>query len=99
MKINRVGQTARNSTSLQRAPGAPTLSVKGDPTNYPFWPGYKDYNETSVSRNLNNLTSSQASLKPRFSTKKQSCNSNHAHLIAIVQACSMAATYMCMGPY
>ena len=51
MKINRVGQTARNSTSLQRAPGAPTLSVKGDPTNYPFWPGYKDYNETSVTVN------------------------------------------------
>jgi len=31
--------TAKNSTSLQRAPGPPTLSVKGESTNYPFWPG------------------------------------------------------------
>ena len=34
-----VGLTAKNSTSLQRALGPPSLSVKGDPTNYPFWPG------------------------------------------------------------
>ena len=34
-----MGLTARNSTSLQRAPGPPSTSVKGEATHYPFWPG------------------------------------------------------------
>lgn len=39
VEVSGVGMTAKNSTSLHRAPGPPSLSVKGDSTNYPFWPG------------------------------------------------------------
>jgi antiviral helicase SKI2 len=33
------GTTARNSTSLRRAPGPPEESTRGSASNYPFWPG------------------------------------------------------------
>ncbi len=36
------GATARNSTSLRRAPGPPDQSTRGDSSNYPFWPGGLD---------------------------------------------------------
>lgn len=38
--LDEVGLTAKNSTSLHRCPVPPNLSVKGEPTNYPFWPGW-----------------------------------------------------------
>ena len=38
-----VGLTAKNSTSLQRAPGPLDQSVKGDSTHFPFWPGMYVY--------------------------------------------------------
>ena len=31
--------TAKNSTSMQRAPGPPTKNIKGESTDLPFWPG------------------------------------------------------------
>lgn len=34
-----VGETAKNSLSLARAPGASTDGLKGSSTNYPFMPG------------------------------------------------------------
>ena len=34
-----MGLNPRNSTSLQRAPGPSSTSVKGEATHYPFWPG------------------------------------------------------------
>ena len=37
--LSEVGLTAKNSTSLHRCPVPPSLSVKGEPTSYPFWPG------------------------------------------------------------
>ncbi len=43
VKVGGVGLTSKNSTSLQRAPGPPSLSVKGESTNYPFWPGWSMY--------------------------------------------------------
>ena len=51
------GLTARNSTSLLRAPGLPTTSVKGEATNYPFWPGGLDEPELvkSVTQSLSEL--------------------------------------------
>ena len=33
------GTTAKNSTSLRRAPGPLDESTRGSATNYPFWPG------------------------------------------------------------
>ena len=39
IELTSAGLTAKNSTSLQRAPGPVTDAVKGDATNYPFWPG------------------------------------------------------------
>lgn len=33
------GLTPMNSTSLKRAPGRHGSSIKGDSTNFPFWPG------------------------------------------------------------
>jgi hypothetical protein len=33
------GTTARNSTSLRRAPGPPEETTRGSASNYPFWPG------------------------------------------------------------
>lgn len=37
--VDDIGQTAKNSMSLQRAPGPPDEAVRGSSTNYPFWPG------------------------------------------------------------
>eukprot|EP00731_Ephydatia_muelleri_P024167 Em0016g438a len=39
IELTSAGLTAKNSTSLQRAPGPFADAVKGDATNYPFWPG------------------------------------------------------------
>ncbi len=44
------GATARNSTSLRRAPGPPDQSTRGDPSNYPFWPGGLDKPEEDKER-------------------------------------------------
>ncbi|XP_059090527.1 superkiller complex protein 2-like [Tigriopus californicus] len=43
------GSTAKNSTSLTRAPGAKMESFMGSSTNYPFWPGGFDQPELSGS--------------------------------------------------
>jgi len=37
--VDDIGQTAKNSMSLQRAPGPPDEAVRGSSTNFPFWPG------------------------------------------------------------
>ncbi|XP_069681721.1 superkiller complex protein 2 [Periplaneta americana] len=37
--VDDMGQTAKNSMSLRRAPGPPSEAVRGSSTNYPFWPG------------------------------------------------------------
>ena len=37
--INGGNLTAKNSTSMQRAPGPPTQNIKGESTDLPFWPG------------------------------------------------------------
>lgn len=34
-----VGLSAKNSLSLRRAPGPPGQSLRGNATNFPFWPG------------------------------------------------------------
>ena len=39
------GSTAKNSTSLSRAPGPPDEATKGNSRNYPFWPGGFDAQE------------------------------------------------------
>ncbi|XP_071551875.1 superkiller complex protein 2 [Panulirus ornatus] len=33
------GATAKNSSSMRRAPGPPEETVRGSSTNFPFWPG------------------------------------------------------------
>ena len=45
-----MGLTAKNSTSLQRAPGPLSTSVKGEATHYPFWPGGLD--QPDIVRNV-----------------------------------------------
>ena len=37
--LENMGCTAKNSMSLQRAPGPPDQAVRGSNTNFPFWPG------------------------------------------------------------
>ncbi len=37
--VKDAGTTAKNSTSLRRAPGPKDEATKGSTTNYPFWPG------------------------------------------------------------
>ncbi len=37
--LSGAGSTAKNSTSLRRAPGPPDEATRGSSTNYPFWPG------------------------------------------------------------
>lgn len=39
LPVEGIGQTAKNSTSLARAPGKATDDVRGNRANYPFWPG------------------------------------------------------------
>lgn len=39
VSVAEAGSTAKNSMSLHRAPGPVTESVRGDPSNFPFWPG------------------------------------------------------------
>ena len=39
VQIKDAGTTAKNSTSLSRAPGPPDEVTRGSSTNYPFWPG------------------------------------------------------------
>ena len=34
-----VSLTAKNSCSLNRAPGPPSEALRGTTTNFPFWPG------------------------------------------------------------
>lgn len=34
-----VGANAKNSMSLNRAPAPHSEGVRGNPSNYPFWPG------------------------------------------------------------
>ena len=45
MEVSTKGLTAKNSTSLQRAPGPLSSSVKGEATHFPFWPGGLDQPE------------------------------------------------------
>ena len=56
-EVATTGLTAKNSTSLQRAPGPPSTSVKGEATSYPFWPGGLDEPEVvkSATQQLANL--------------------------------------------
>ncbi|XP_076346793.1 superkiller complex helicase subunit twister isoform X2 [Tachypleus tridentatus] len=42
VKTEEQGATAKNSMSLQRAPGPPSEAVRGSSTNIPFWPGGMD---------------------------------------------------------
>ncbi|XP_018411358.1 PREDICTED: helicase SKI2W [Nanorana parkeri] len=37
-----IGLSAQNSMSLRRPPGPPSQSVKGNTSNFPFWPGGMD---------------------------------------------------------
>ncbi|XP_013417315.1 helicase SKI2W isoform X2 [Lingula anatina] len=37
--LDDTGSSAKNSTSLSRPPGPPSEGIKGNSTNYPFWPG------------------------------------------------------------
>lgn len=39
VEISSLGETAKNSWSLTRAPGAKDEGLKGSSTNFPFWPG------------------------------------------------------------
>lgn len=39
VKLDNVGLTNKNSTSLNRAPGALSEGTRGNTSNYPFWPG------------------------------------------------------------
>jgi antiviral helicase SKI2 len=39
VEISSLGETAKNSLSLNRAPGAKDEGLKGSSTNFPFWPG------------------------------------------------------------
>jgi antiviral helicase SKI2 len=39
IRLAEAGTTAKNSTSLRRAPGPPEETTRGSATNYPFWPG------------------------------------------------------------
>merc|ERR1712121_260846 len=39
VRSEQAGSTARNSSSLQRAPGPPEEATRGSTTNFPFWPG------------------------------------------------------------
>ncbi|CAI8055955.1 Helicase SKI2W, partial [Geodia barretti] len=45
VEVSTKGLTAKNSTSLQRAPGPLSSSVKGEATHFPFWPGGLDQPE------------------------------------------------------
>ncbi len=38
-RLKESGTTAKNSTSLTRAPGPKDETTRGSTTNYPFWPG------------------------------------------------------------
>jgi len=38
-RVKGAGTTARNSSSLQRAPGPPEETTRGSASNFPFWPG------------------------------------------------------------
>lgn len=40
--LDNMGLSAKNSLSLQRAPGPPAQALRGSSTNYPFWPGGMD---------------------------------------------------------
>ena len=46
VSLSEAGSTAKNSTSLRRAPGPKEDSVKGGSGNFPFWPGGFDDPET-----------------------------------------------------
>jgi len=39
VETTNIGQTAKNSLSLNRAPGGKDDGLKGSSTNFPFWPG------------------------------------------------------------
>lgn len=39
VEVSSLGETAKNSLSLTRAPGAKDEGLKGSSTNFPFWPG------------------------------------------------------------
>ena len=43
VNIKDAGTTAKNSMSLNRAPGPPDEVTTGSSTNYPFWPGGFDF--------------------------------------------------------
>ncbi|XP_067173330.1 superkiller complex protein 2 [Apteryx mantelli] len=42
LRLENPGLSAKNSLSLQRAPGPPGEALRGAATNYPFWPGGLD---------------------------------------------------------
>lgn len=46
--IQGAGSNPRNSLSLNRAPAPATDSVRGDPTNFPFWPGGLPFPEINI---------------------------------------------------
>lgn len=43
--IKSTGSNAKNSLSLNRAPGPPSESIWGSVSNFPFWPGGLDVTE------------------------------------------------------
>lgn len=50
VETNSLGETAKNSLSLNRAPGAKDEGLKGSSTNFPFWPGgFEDEKELLMS--------------------------------------------------
>lgn len=57
VEVSTTGLTAKNSTSLQRAPDPSSASVKGEATNYPFWPGGLDEPPDVVKSITEKLTS------------------------------------------
>jgi hypothetical protein len=52
VEVSCLGETAKNSLSLSRAPGAKDDGLKGSSTNFPFWPGgFEEEKELSESTN------------------------------------------------
>lgn len=46
--IQGAGSNPRNSLSLCRAPAPASDTVRGDPTNFPFWPGGLPFPEINI---------------------------------------------------
>ncbi|XP_022902314.2 superkiller complex protein 2 [Onthophagus taurus] len=65
--IEGVGETARNSTSLTRAPAPASESIRGNAMNFPFWPaGYPNPFEDLEAKEENILSGEILTVPPGF---------------------------------